>query len=153
MPQIDLGQVQATINVGTTTTVGGSTGASVTNSGTTANAVLDFTIPSGCYSIVECGSTDTTKELMPQTMYVWGEVSSLTITLAEVSAGNIVNEYMFSFNSGATAATLSVPADVKFTSTVTIEANMHYECNIMWDVNNEEFYGIIVGWPWTAPSA
>ena len=90
MAQIDLGQVQATVTVGTTTTVGGSTGASVTNSGTTANAVLDFTIPSGCYSIVECGSTDTIKELMPQTMYVWGEVSSLTITLASQSPAAVI---------------------------------------------------------------
>jgi hypothetical protein len=144
MAQIDLGKVAATVTVGTTTTVGGDSGASVTNSGTTSDAVLNFSIPSGCYSIVQ--PSGTTQALNPQTVYVWGEVSSLNITLSAPTNNEIVNEYIFQFNSGSTATSLSLPSDVIFTSAVTIEANMHYECNIMYNSNDDAYYGIIVGW-------
>ena len=47
MSQIDLGQVQAHVSVGTVTTGEAGTDASVVNSGTSQNAILDFTIPRG----------------------------------------------------------------------------------------------------------
>ena len=144
MAQIDLGQVAATVTVGSTTTVGGNSNANVTNSGTAANAVFNFTIPSGCYPIVT--PLGTTLPLSPQTVYIWGEVSSLNITLSAPTNNEIINEYIFQFNSGSTATSLSLPSDVKFTDTVTIKANMHYECNIVYNSNDDAYYGIIVGW-------
>jgi hypothetical protein len=144
MAQIDLGKVAATVTVGTTTTVGGDSGASVTNSGTSGDAVLNFSIPSGCYPVVQ--PSETTQALNPQTVYVWGEEASLTITLNAPTNNNILNEYIFQFNSGSTATSLSLPSNVKFTSTMTIEANMHYECNIVYNSNDDAYYGIIVGW-------
>lgn len=152
MPQIDLGQVAATVNVGTTTTGAAGTSASVTNSGTTANAVFNFTIPqgaNGCYPTISQTSTSAT--LSPQTVNVWGEMSSLTIYLDTPTTG-IYNEYIFSFNSGATATTLSLPAEVAWVAPVTIEANRHYEFNIVYNDENEAYYGAMISWEWS-PSA
>jgi hypothetical protein len=106
--------------------------------------VFNFTIPSGCYPIVT--PLGTTLPLSPQTVYIWGEVSSLNITLSAPSNNEIINEYIFQFNSGSTATSLSLPSNIKFTSTVTIEANMHYEVNIVYNSNDDAYYGIIVGW-------
>ena len=44
---VDLGKITASVTVGTTTTGAAGTSASVTNSGTTQDAVLNFTIPRG----------------------------------------------------------------------------------------------------------
>lgn len=76
--------------------------------------------------------TETTKTISPNIYYVWGEVASLTITLADPSNNNIVNEYMFEFISGATATTLTLPAEVE-TEDIVIEANKKYQVDI---VNN-----------------
>ena len=147
---IDLGQVAATVTVGTTTTGVAGSSASVTNSGTTANAVFDFTIPegaSGCYPTVThlASGGVATATISPQTVNLFGEVTSLSIAL-DTPASGMHNEYIFAFNSGATATTLSVPADVAWTVPVAIAANMHYECNIVYNPTNEVYYGVIVGW-------
>lgn len=149
MAQIDLGQVAATVAVGTTTTGVAGSSASVTNSGTTANAVFDFTIPageSGCYPTMT--QTAASATISPQTFNVWGEMSSLTITLGTPVSG-IQNEYIFTFNSGATATVLTMSTTVVWTSTLTIAANKHYEANIVYNPTNDTYYGIIVGWTWT----
>lgn len=153
---IDLGQVAATVTVGTTTTGAAGSSASVTNSGTTANAVFDFTIPegaSGCYPTVTHTATAgvASATIVPQTVNIFGDVTSLSIAL-DTPVSGIYNEYIFNFNSGSTATTLSVPADVAWTAPVTIGTNKHYEVNIVYDDTNEVYYGIIVGWDWTAPS-
>lgn len=144
MNQIDLGQVAATVAVGTTTTVGGNSNAAVTNSGTTANAIFNFSIPSGCYPIVQPDTT--TVSINPQTVYIFGEVSSLDISLNTPSNSDIINEYIFQFNSGATATVLSLPVTIEFTSAVTILANTHYEVNIIYNQTDQAYYGVIVGW-------
>lgn len=152
MAQIDLGQVAATVTVGTTTTGTAGTSAAVTNSGTTTNAVFDFTIPqgaSGCYPTVT--QTAASATISPQTFNVWDEMSSLAITLGTPVSG-IKNEYIFSFNSGATATALTVSPTVTWTSTLSTQANKHYEANIVYDPTNQEYYGVIVGWGWTPPS-
>ncbi len=95
--------------------------------------------------IEEMESTDTSVTLSPNKMYEFPEMASLDITLATPIA-NELNEYQFSFDSGATATTFSVPSGIVWTSTLTIEANMHYECNIVYNSNDDAYYGIIVGW-------
>lgn len=83
--------------------------------------------------------TETTIEIQPNTMYIFGEAASLTITLAEPSDADHLNEYMFEFTSGATATALTVPDTVKWASELNIEANKIYQVSI---VNN---IGIIMG--------
>lgn len=88
---------------------------------------------------------DTSDTLSPNIMYEFGEVPSIDIGLSTPVSGE-VNEWQFSFDSGSTATTFSVPAGVVWTSTVTIEASMHYEVNIVYDETSERYLGIIVGW-------
>ena len=95
--------------------------------------------------IVAKTAADTAAELEQNKMYEFPEMASLDITLATPIA-NELNEYQFSFDSGSTATSFSVPSGVVWTSTVTIEANMHYEVNIVYNSNDDAYYGIIVGW-------
>lgn len=88
---------------------------------------------------------DTSDTLQPNRMYEFGSVASIDIGLS-VPVGGEVNEWQFSFDSGSTATTFSVPAGVVWTSTVTIEASMHYEVNIVYNQTDQTYYGIIVGW-------
>lgn len=88
---------------------------------------------------------DTSETLNPNIMYEFGEVPNIDINLSTPVSGE-VNEWQFSFDSGSTATTFSVPAGVVWTSAVTIEANMHYEVNIVYNQTDQTYYGIIVGW-------
>ena len=76
--------------------------------------------------------TETTIEIAPNVLNLWGEVTELDITLAEGKAG-VVNEYMFQFTSGDVATTLILPSEIKWASTPTIQANKVYQISI---VNN-----------------
>ena len=88
---------------------------------------------------------DTSDTLSPNIMYEFGEVASIDIGLSTPVSGE-VNEWQFSFDSGSTATTFSVPASVVWTSTVSIAANTHYEVNIEYNQTKQTYYGIIVGW-------
>lgn len=77
---------------------------------------------------VDHGPSDTTFELPPNQYHTWGEVSSLTLTLGTLTDG-YANGYWFSFDSGATATTLSLPESIK--TDIVVEANTHYECIII----------------------
>ena len=144
MAQIDLGQVQAQVAVGTTTTGAAGTNAAVTNTGTPASAVLNFTIPTGCYTIVQ--QTAASATIAPQTLNIWGEMASLNITLGAPANTAMMNEYIFMFNSGATPTVLTLPANVKFPRPFSIDANKHYEVNIVYNSIDQNFYGIIAEW-------
>lgn len=76
--------------------------------------------------------SETTKELQPNRYYIFGEMPSLTITLAEGEEGKL-NEYMFEFTSGTTPTTLTLPESVKWMGEHTIEASKTYQVSI---VNN-----------------
>lgn len=79
-------------------------------------------------SRVDHGTADTTLELPPNQYHTWGEVASLTITLGAGTSGQ-ANGYWFSFDSGDTATTLSLPQIIQ--TDIVVEPNMHYECSIM----------------------
>ena len=83
--------------------------------------------------------TETTVEIQPNVLNVWGEVASLTITFAE-GAANQYNEYMIQFESGSAATTLTLPNTVEWLTDAAIEANTTYQISI---VNN---LGIMEGW-------
>lgn len=77
---------------------------------------------------VDHGTADTTFTLPPNQYHTWGEISSLTLTLGAETPGQ-ADGYWFSFDSGATATTLSLPETVK--TDIVVEPNMHYECSIV----------------------
>lgn len=75
---------------------------------------------------------EATKELQPNKYYIFGEVATLTITLA-AGEENVLAEYMFEFTSGTTPTTLSLPEGIKWIGDSTIEASKTYQVSI---VNN-----------------
>ena len=84
------------------------------------------------YPIQDHGTSDTTFAITPNTMHVWGEVASLTITLAP-NYGTRAYEYIFKFDSGDTATALSLPSDLKWNGgeAPAIEANKTYQISIL----------------------
>lgn len=76
------------------------------------------------------GTADTTFTLPPNQYHTWGEVASLTLTLGAETSG-VANGYWFSFDSGDTATTLSLPETVQ--TDIVVEPNTHYECMIVND--------------------
>lgn len=77
---------------------------------------------------VDHGTADTTFTLPPNQYHTWGAVASLTLTLGAETSGQS-NGYWFSFDSGDTATTLSLPETV--ITDIVVEPNMHYECSIV----------------------
>lgn len=80
----------------------------------------------------EMQNTDTEVTIEPNKLYVFPEMASLTVTLAEPGNPNVANEYHFFFASGATATTLTLN-DV-LSDAYSIEANMKYEVSVLEDV-------------------
>lgn len=74
------------------------------------------------------GTADTTLTLPANQYHTWGEVAALTLTLAAETSG-VANGYWFSFDSGDTATTLSLPETVQ--TDIVVEPNTHYECMIV----------------------
>lgn len=77
---------------------------------------------------VEHGTADTTLELTPNVLHKWDEVTSLDLTLGSETDG-VVNEFMFSFISGATATQVTLPSTVK--GLPAIGPNSKYEMSIV----------------------
>ena len=84
----------------------------------------------GAYAEVNHGTSDTTFTLTSNTFHIWNEVSSLTLTLSEETAG-VANEYTFQFTSGSTATTLTLPDNIKWSNEFNIEANKIYQISIL----------------------
>lgn len=82
------------------------------------------------YSLVNHGTSNTTFTLQPNTFYVWGTVTELSLTLGTAALG-VASEYVFQFTSGATATTLSLPSSIKWQEDLTIEANKTYQVSIL----------------------
>ena len=80
--------------------------------------------------IINHGTSDTIFTLTPNKYHIWGEVSSLTLTLGSGVSGYL-SEYMFEFQSGSTPTTLTLPNTVEWPSTPTIEANKRYQVSIV----------------------
>ena len=74
--------------------------------------------------------------MLPNVMYVLGELSgNTTFALASPNDANVVNHYYWTFETGATAPTITWPAGISWFggSAPTISANKHYEISV---VNN-----------------
>ena len=87
---------------------------------------------SGAYAEVNHGTSDTAFTLTPNTFHVWGEVSELTLTLGDETAG-VANEFLFQFTSGSTPTSLTLPDDIKWAndSAPTIAENKIYQVSIL----------------------
>lgn len=85
---------------------------------------------SGAYSEVNHGTADTIFTLTPNTFHVWDEVTTLDLSFGEETSG-VANEFLFQFNSGSTATSLTLPDDIKWTEELTIEPNKIYQVSIL----------------------
>lgn len=144
----DPGQTGATpdIQIGTVQTLEPGQQATASMTGTPENPLLNLGIPKGekgdpgedaesgssATPRQEMQNTDTTVTIEPNKLYVFPEMESLTVTLAEPDNSNVANEYHFFFTSGATATTLTLN-DV-LSDAYSIEANMKYEVSILENV-------------------
>ena len=80
----------------------------------------------------EMQNTNTTVTLQPNILYVFPEMTTLTVTLATPSDNDIANEFHFFFISGSTPTTLTLN-DV-LSDAYSIEANMKYEISVLENV-------------------
>ena len=123
------------ITIGTVSTLDAGSDATANITGTAENPVLHLGIPKGTdggdattpRQAMTASDTDAT--LQPNILYVFPEMASLTVTLAEPSDTNVANEYHFFFTSGSTATTLTLN-DV-LSNAYSIEANMKYEVSVL----------------------
>lgn len=81
--------------------------------------------------------SENTKELQPNKYYIFGEMETLTLTLA-AGEENKLSEYMFEFTSGATPTTITEIEGIEWKGD-TIEANKVYQASISRGI------GILIG--------
>lgn len=97
-------------------------------------------VPLESLQIITSGSL----ELTPNTFYRFGTMTTLTITLGtplDTNTGQSTH-YMFTFTSGSTATTLSMPSTIYWPDGApTIDANTHYEVNIDYDPQASKYFG------------
>lgn len=70
------------------------------------------------------------------TIYEYGELTSLTVTTIPASG-----DFIIRFTSGSTATTTSFPASMKFSEAFAAEANTRYEINV------SNGYALVASWP------
>ena len=100
------------------------------------NGVLD--LGSTQYPVVNHGTNDTTFTLTPNTYHIWGEVTSLNLSLGTEVSG-VVNEYVFQYSVGDSAPTLTLPETIVWVNLPSVnKVNTTYIVSI---VNN---IGLIV---------
>lgn len=75
--------------------------------------------------------TTTNTNIDPNKFYVFGNVSTLNITLNAPTDTGILNRYMFQFDSGDSPTTLTLPNTVKYTNGNLIESNKTYQVTII----------------------
>ncbi len=87
----------------------------------------------------EVSGSTVTQAMDPNEFYVFGEVTSLTLTLTAGEEG-VVNEYHFRFTSGSTPTTLDLPVAVELPDNFSVDADTVYEISIIDD------YGVFAAW-------
>ena len=93
---------------------------------------------------IEVPVSGDTVTLEPNKVYNIAIGESLTLALTPPTDTTITNEYQCSFDTGATAPTVTFPADVIWAETPSVEANMHYEFNIRYI--GGKYYGLMQDW-------
>ena len=94
--------------------------------------------------VVETPVSETTVAMDANKVYDITIGESLTITINAPTDLTVTNEYQGSFDTGATAPTVTFPADVIWAETPSVEANTHYEFNIRYI--GGKYYGLVQAW-------
>lgn len=94
--------------------------------------------------VVETPASETTVAMDANKVYDITIGESLTLTLNAPTDLTVTNEYQGSFDTGATAQTVTFPADVIWAETPSVEANTHYEFNIRYI--GGKYYGLVQEW-------
>lgn len=94
--------------------------------------------------VVETPASKTTVAMDANKVYDITIGESLTLTLNAPTDLTVTNEYQGSFDTGATAPTVTFPADVIWAETPSVEANTHYEFNIRYI--GGKYYGLVQEW-------
>ena len=94
--------------------------------------------------VMETPASETTVAMDANKVYDITIGESLTITLNAPTDLTVTNEYQGSFDTGATAPTVTFPADVIWAETPSVEVNTHYEFNIRY--TGGKYYGLILAW-------
>lgn len=94
--------------------------------------------------VVETQVSETTVAMDANKVYDITIGESLTITINAPKDLTVTNEYQGSFDTGATAPTVTFPADVIWAETPSVEANTHYEFNIRYI--GGKYYGLVQEW-------
>lgn len=94
--------------------------------------------------VIETPASGTTVAMDANKVYDITIGESLTLTLNAPTDLTVTNEYQGSFDTGATAPTVTFPADVIWAGTPSVEANKHYEFNIRY--TGGKYYGLVQEW-------
>ena len=94
--------------------------------------------------VVETTTSEATLAMDANKVYDITIGESITITLNAPTDLTVTNEYQGSFDTGATAPTVTFPADVIWAETPLVEANTHYEFNIRYI--GGKYYGLVQAW-------
>ena len=94
--------------------------------------------------VMETPVSETTIAMDANKVYDITIGESLTITINAPTDLTVTNEYQGSFDTGATAPTVTFPADVIWAETPSVEANTHYEFNIRYI--GGKYYGLVQPW-------
>ena len=94
--------------------------------------------------VVETPSSETTIAMDANKVYDITIGESLTLTLNAPTDLTVTNEYQGSFDTGATAPTVTFPSNVIWAETPSVKANTHYEFNIRY--TGGKYYGLSLEW-------
>lgn len=94
--------------------------------------------------VVETPTSETTVTMDANKVYDITIGESLTLTLNTPTDLTVTNEYQGSFDTGATAPTVTFPSNVIWEDTPSVETNTHYEFNIRYV--SGKYYGLLYGW-------
>lgn len=95
-------------------------------------------------TVVETPASGTTVAMDANKVYDITINESLTLTLNAPTDLTVTNEYQGSFDTGATAPTVTFPSNVIWSVIPSVEANTHYEFNIRYTVG--KYYGLVQAW-------
>lgn len=98
--------------------------------------------------VVETPASETTVAMDANKVYDITIGESLTLTLNAPTDLTVTNEYQGSFDTGATAPTVTFPSNVILADTPSVEANTHYEFSIRYV--GGKYYGLLYGWSLTS---
>lgn len=99
--------------------------------------------------VLSAATISWTTEWDPYYVARFGTMTSISMSAAVFAAGtnNVRKEWNFSFYSGSTATTLSLPNTIKWKEALIVEANTYYEVSIMYEPSSGSLLGLWADYP------